>query len=104
MAASPPAGDEIGVAQLEERPGIRDDLVVRSPTPFSSLVLLSLFTSLAWELWPEPRTVALSTRFSVVCECGAPAGGETVVIYPKGAQSWNGSLNDQARWMSTRQA
>jgi hypothetical protein len=30
------------------------------------LVLVSPLTSLAWELWPEPRTVALSTRFSIV--------------------------------------
>jgi hypothetical protein len=66
MAASPPAGSEIGVARLAERLVARHDLRRRAPTPTDPLVLVSPLTSLAWELWPEPRTVALSTRFSIV--------------------------------------
>lgn len=41
-----------------------------------SLVLVSPYRSPAWELWPESRTVALSTRYSIAVLCGAPAGGD----------------------------
>jgi hypothetical protein len=36
------------------------------------LVLVSPYRSLAWELWPEPRTVALSTRYSIAGYAGLP--------------------------------
>jgi hypothetical protein len=43
----------------------------------SLLVPVSPYRSPAWELWPEPRTVAMSTRYSIVLLCGAPAGGDS---------------------------
>ena len=43
------------------------------------LVLVSPYRSPAWGLWPEPRTVAMSTRYSIAWLCGAPAGGDHIV-------------------------
>ena len=47
---------------------------MRAPTADAEclLVLVSPYRSPAWELWPEPRTVALSTRYSVVCYAELP--------------------------------
>jgi len=47
--------------------GARRWLRIRGPCADAdfSLVPVSLYQSLAWEPWPEPRTVALSTRYSI---------------------------------------
>jgi hypothetical protein len=37
-----------------------------------SLVLVSPSNSLAWGLWPEPRTVAMSTSYSIACNAKLP--------------------------------
>jgi hypothetical protein len=47
---------------------------MRAPTADAEflLVLVSPYRSSAWELWPEPRTVATSTRYSIVCYAELP--------------------------------
>ena len=37
-----------------------------------SLVLVSPTISLAWGLWPEPRTVVMSTSYSIACNAKLP--------------------------------
>jgi hypothetical protein len=36
------------------------------------LVLVSPYRSPAWGLWPEPRIVAMSTRYSIACYAELP--------------------------------
>jgi len=59
-----PRGMKSGL-QLSQ--GARRWLRIRGPCADAdfSLVPVSLYQSLAWEPWPEPRTVALSTRYSI---------------------------------------
>jgi hypothetical protein len=47
---------------------------MRAPTADAEclLVLVSPYRSSAWELWPEPRTVAMCTRYSIVCYAEFP--------------------------------
>jgi hypothetical protein len=69
-----------------------------------SLVLVSPYRSPAWGLWPEPRTVAMSTRYSIALLCGAPAGGDRIVGSIEGSCRWTGSLIVPARLTCTRRA
>ncbi len=44
----------------------------RAPTPTNPWCSLSPTLSLAWGLWPEPRTVAMSTSYSIACNAKLP--------------------------------
>ena len=51
-----------------------------------SLVLVSPTNSLAWGLWPEPRTVATSTSYSIACNAKLPRAAIGIDLELKGAR------------------